>query len=77
MGKRKLKHVAQQIFPAPYDTIITQLLKTNLLSETIVSQTQTAFICSNSGVITCKIYSKLTIEAPDIVLMSITLTANI
>ena len=32
--------------------IISQLLKSNLLSETIYSQTQPAFICSNSAIIT-------------------------
>ena len=43
-----------------------QLLKTNWLSETIYSQTQPAFICWNSAIITiikCKICSKLTREA--------------
>ena len=46
-------HVAQQIFP-DHRTIqyIFQLLKTNLLSETIYCQTQSAFICLNSAIIT-------------------------
>ena len=43
--------VALQIFPNHKAIYFLQLLKTNLLSETIVSQAQPAFICSNSAVI--------------------------
>ena len=48
----KPEHVAQQIFPAHKTIYSSQLLKTNLLSETRVSQAQAAFICSNSAIIT-------------------------
>ena len=42
--------VAQQIFPAHRAMYFLQLLNTNLLSETIVSQVQLAFICLNSAI---------------------------
>ena len=38
--------------PCPKDNIFLTVLKTNLLTETIVSQTQLTFICSNSAIIT-------------------------
>ena len=44
------EHVAQQIVLA-YRVTYFSVLKTNLLSETIVSQTQQAVICSNSIII--------------------------
>ena len=44
------EHVAQQIVLASRVTYFS-VLKTNLLSETIVSQTQQAVICSNSIII--------------------------
>ena len=72
-------------YPSPLETIyISQLLKTNSLSETTVSQAQPGFICSNSNSailidsrIKCEICSKLTIEAPDVVLVSLFSTLNI
>ena len=39
-------------FPSPQENIFLTVLKTTLLSEIIVSETQAAFICSNSAVIT-------------------------
>ena len=75
------KHVAQQICPAHRTLYIPQLLKTNLLSETVVSQAQPAFILfefsSNNSIIMCQICSKLTIEASDIVMVSLMLILNI
>ena len=58
---------------------ISQFLKTNLLSETIVSQAHSAFICSNSSIIRIKyeICLKLIIEATDIILVPLLLTLNI
>ena len=44
------KHVTQQIFPAHRAMYFLQLLKTNLLSETTVSQVQLAFVCLNSAI---------------------------
>ena len=41
-------------FSQPIGHYICQLLKTNLLSETIVTQAQTAFVCSNSAIITAE-----------------------
>ena len=46
------KDVAQQIFQAHRIIGFSQLLKINLLSETIYSQTEPAFICSNLAIIT-------------------------
>ena len=43
---------SQQFFPGHRTTYMSQLLKTNLLSETTVSQAQLAFICSNSAILT-------------------------
>ena len=45
------KHLFQQIFLAHRTIYSPQLLKTNLLSETIVSEPQLAFIYSNSAII--------------------------
>ena len=39
-------------FSQPTGQYISQLLETNLLPETTVSQTQTTFICSNSTILT-------------------------
>ena len=66
-------------FTGLYNTLyFPQLLEGNL-SETVISQTQTAFICS--AIITvrikCKLCSKLTVEAPDVILVLLFLTFNI
>ena len=44
------KHVAQQIAPVK-GHYISQLPKTNLLPQTMVSQAQTTLSCSNSVII--------------------------
>ena len=54
LGEWGWKHAVQQIFPAHKTLYLPQLLKTNLLSETIVTQAQTAFVCSNSAIITAE-----------------------
>ena len=68
-------------FSQPIGQYISQFLKTNLLCETIYFQTQPAFIflkfSNNNGRIKCEICSKLTIEATDIVLVSLLLTLNL
>ena len=75
-----LKHLAQQIFLATWTVYFLQLLKTNLLSETTISQTQPAFVCLNSANINsrimCEICLKLTIERPDAIPVSSLLTFN-
>ena len=48
----KHENISQQFFPGHRTTYMSQLLKTNLLSETTVSQAQLAFICSNSAILT-------------------------
>ena len=40
--------IAQQIFPAHGTIYSSQLLETNFLSETAISEAKPAFICSNS-----------------------------
>ena len=70
------------MFSQPIGQYISQLLKTGLLSETTVSKAQPTFICSNSAKLTnstikCEICLKLTIEVPDVVLVSLLLTLNI
>ena len=51
-----MKYVAQQISPVYRTIYFSQLLKTNLLSETIISHAQPAFIWLNSAIlIKCKI----------------------
>ena len=74
-----MKHVAQQISPAYRAIYSSQLLKANLLPETIVSQAQSAYIYliefnNNDSRIQCEMCPKLTIEAPDTVLMSLLLS---
>ena len=74
-----MKHVAQQISPAYRAIYFSQLLKANLLPETIVSQAQSAYIYliefnNNDSRIQCEMCPKLTIEAPDTVLMSLLLS---
>ena len=44
----------KKIFQAHRTIFFPKLLKTNLLSETIVSQAQPTFICSNSALITAE-----------------------
>ena len=44
--------LVQQTFPAHRTIYFSQLLETNLLPETTVSQTQPTFICSNSTLLT-------------------------
>ena len=44
--------VAQQIFQTHRTIYFSKLLKADLFSETIVSQTQPAFVCSDSAIIT-------------------------
>ena len=46
------KFVAQQTVPAHRTIYFSQSLKANLLPETIVSQAQLEFTCSNSAIIT-------------------------
>ena len=53
----KDENIAQQIltgYPSPQDNIYqySQLLKTNLLPETNISQAQHTFICLNSAILT-------------------------
>ena len=48
----------KEIFPAHRTIYFLQLLKTSLLSETIYSQTQPAFICSNSAKIIVELSAK-------------------
>ena len=74
-----MKHVAQQISPAYRAIYFSQLLKANLLTETIVSQAQPAYIYliefnNNDSRTQCEMCPKLTIEAPDTVLMSLLLS---
>ena len=53
LSKWGWKHEAQQLnFPAYRTLYIPQLLETNLLSETTVSQVQLAFICLNAAIMT-------------------------
>ena len=54
----------------------SQLLKTDLLAETRVSEYLFKFSNTNSR-INCKICSKLTTEASDVILVSLLLTLNI
>ena len=50
---QRRKHIlVQQIFLAHRTIYFSQLLETNLLPETTVSQTQPTFICSNSTILT-------------------------
>ena len=46
------KFVAQQTVPAHRTIYFSQSLKGNSLSETIVSQAQLEFTCSNSAIVT-------------------------
>ena len=65
-------------FSQPIGQYISQLQKINLLSETIVYHVKPAFEFSNNNSrIKCEICSKLTIEAPAIILFSLLLTLNI
>ena len=50
----KNENIAKQIFQAHTAICSSELLKISLLSETMVSQTQLAFICSNSAILTVK-----------------------
>ena len=78
LDEKEWKYVAKKISLADRAIYFFQLLKTNLLSETTVSQAQSTFIWLNSTIIIkCKICSKLTIEATDVVLLSLLLTLNI
>ena len=79
LAKQEWKLVAWQISPAHKTIYFSQLLKANLMYETIVSQAQTAFICANSAIIIIKweICPKLTIKAQGVVLVSVLLTLNI
>ena len=45
----KMKKYSSKILPGHRTIYLLQLLKTNLLSETTVSQAQQTFICSNSA----------------------------
>ena len=47
----KDENIAQHIFKAHRTIYFSQLLKTNLLSETTVSHGQPAFICLNSAIL--------------------------
>ena len=50
VGQMRMKTCSQTIkFSQAIEHYISQLLKTKLLSETIVSQAQQAFTCSNSS----------------------------
>ena len=78
LDEKEWKYVAKKISLADRAIYFFQLLKTNLLSETTVSQAQSTFIWLNSTIIIkCKICSELTIEATDVVLLSLLLTLNI
>ena len=45
-------------FSQPIGQCFSQLLKTNLFSETRVSQAQAAFVCSNSEIVTVEQITK-------------------
>ena len=77
-----MKYVVEQIVTTHRTIYFSQLLKTNLLPETRVPKTRgpnSIYLLefSNSNIINCKICSKLTREAPDVVLVSLMLTLNI
>ena len=53
--EKKMKTYSETYFLSPKDSIfLTVTEKKYLLSETIVSQTQLTFICSNSAILTVK-----------------------
>ena len=54
LGEKEWKYVAQQISSVHSTMYFSELLKTNLLSETIVFQAQLTFIWLNSTLITIK-----------------------
>ena len=71
--------MAQQISPTYRAIYFSQLLKADLLPETIVSQAQPAYIYliefnNNDSRIQYEMCPKLTIDAPDTVLMSLLLS---
>ena len=74
VGLKRMKICSPTNCLIPWVSKFPTVLKTILLSETIVSQAELAFIhseFSNNSRIRCKISLKLTTEAPDIVLLSL------
>ena len=67
--------ISQQIFPAHRTIYFSHLLKTNFLSGPTKIYLQESSNINNR--IKCRICSKLTIEAPDVILVSLLLTLNI
>ena len=67
-------------FPTHRAIYLSQLLKTNLLFETSLSDTTTIYLFKfshDNSRIKCEICSKLKIEAPEVNLVCLLLTVNI
>ena len=83
LGQWRWNLIAQQISPAHRTMYFLKLLNTNLFSQTTIPQIQSAFICLNSAILIVEQSAnyvqclKLTIEAPDIVLVFLLFTLNI
>ena len=73
LGEKEWKYITQQTFPAHRTINFSQLVKKNLLSQTIVSQAQLTFIWLNSTIIIMKskICPKLSIEALEVAVVFI------
>ena len=66
-------------FFLPQGNIFLKATEKKLLSETTVPQAQPAFICLNSAILAVEVRNmfKLTIETPDVDLVSLLLTLHI
>ena len=74
LGEKEWKYVAQQISLA-HRTINFSVTEEIYCLRLTVSQAQPTFIWFDSTIIMCKICSKLTIEAPDVLLFLLLLTS--